>query len=82
MQYLTDGKEKYIWYTVTGEEQFFNLVGDPNECRNLARDPSGKERLAYWRARMIDELCGRTEGYTDGQTLIPGRRPNAFQPDE
>ena len=32
--------------------------------------------------RMIQELSSRTEGYTDGRTLIPGRRPNAFQPDE
>ena len=82
MQYLTDGKEKYIWYTVTGEEQLFNLVDDPQECRNLAPGPSSESRLAFWRTRMIDELSGRPEGYTDGTTLIPGRRPNAFQPDE
>ncbi len=82
MHYLTDGKEKYIWYTVTGEEQLFNLADDPQECRNLAPVSAHANRLACWRQRMIQELTGRTEGYTDGQTLIPGRRPNAFQPDE
>ena len=45
MQYLTDGKEKYIWYTVTGEEQLFNLVDDPQECHNLAPDPNHQDRL-------------------------------------
>ena len=82
MQYLTDGKEKYIWYTVTGEEQLFNLENDPQECHNLALDPSHQDRLMLWRKRMIQELSSRTEGYTDGKNLIPGRRPNAFQPDE
>ena len=82
MQYLTDGKEKYIWYTVTGEEQLFNLADDPQECHNLAPDSNHQDRLMLWRKRMIQELSSRTEGYTDGKNLIPGRRPNAFQPDE
>jgi arylsulfatase A-like enzyme len=46
MQYLTDGKEKYIWYTTTGEEQLFNLIEDPDECRNLATSPAHQDRLA------------------------------------
>ena len=50
MQYLTDGKEKYIWYTVTGAEQLFNLVDDPQECRNLAPDPNHQDRLMLWRS--------------------------------
>ena len=29
MQFMTDGKEKYIWFTITGREQLFDLENDP-----------------------------------------------------
>ncbi|WP_157265839.1 hypothetical protein [Paenibacillus sp. FJAT-27812] len=28
-RYLTDGRNKYIWYSQTGEEQLFDLASDP-----------------------------------------------------
>lgn len=74
MQYLTDGKEKYIWYTLTGEEQLFDLVADPSELHNLAEVPSCNDRLLCWRARMIAELADRREdGLSDGKRLISGK---------
>ena len=74
MQYLTDGKEKYIWYTLSGEEQLFNLVDDPDECHNLAEDPASQADLQRWRERMINELMPRKEdGLTDGKQLIAGK---------
>ena len=73
MQFLTDGKEKYIWYTKTGEEQLFDLVEDPNELNNLAEDPKSKERLQLWRSRMIDELTPRkSDSLSDGKRLLSG----------
>ncbi len=54
MQYVTDGREKYIWFHHTGREQFFNLVDDPMECRNLADDPGMQERIDIWRRRLAD----------------------------
>lgn len=39
VQYLTDGREKYIWYTKSGREQFFDLTDDPDELHDLAADP-------------------------------------------
>ncbi|MHB9134121.1 MAG: arylsulfatase [Armatimonadota bacterium] len=73
VQYLTDGREKYVWYTLTGEEQFFDLTSDPQECRNLANDPAARERIACWRKRMIDELAPRTDDHlSDGERLLPG----------
>ncbi len=79
-QSLTDGKEKFIWYTGDGREQFFDLLEDPRECRDLIRDPDRQERIACWRARLIDELRERPEGFTDGARLIPGQPYRAVLP--
>ncbi len=73
MQFLTDGKEKYIWFTVTGREQLFDMVSDPRECHDLAQNPAAKDRLEYWRQRMIKRLAERPEdGMSDGRKLISG----------
>lgn len=73
MHYLTDGQEKYIWYTQTGEEQLFDLRHDPTEEHNLARDDSAAGRVERWRRRLVAELAGRPEGFSDGQRLVVGR---------
>ena len=70
---LTDGREKYIWFVSDGREQFFRLTDDPAECRDLASRPQEADRVALWRARMIQELADRPEGFSDGVRLIPGR---------
>ena len=71
--YITDGKEKYLWYSGQGIEQLFDLVSDPTELTDLARKPEMQHRVAHWRARLAQELAGREEGYSDGKRLIPGR---------
>jgi arylsulfatase A-like enzyme len=68
--YLTDGKIKYIWFTKTGEEQLFDLQNDPQELTNLALNPAYAEQLQLWRRKLITELEGREEGYTDGEKLL------------
>jgi len=78
IQWLTDGHEKYVWLSGTGREQLFDLDRDPQECHDLARDPSAAARLARWRARLIAELTGREEGFTDGKRLITGRPVTAL----
>jgi arylsulfatase len=70
---LTDGRMKYIWWTSTGREQLFHLAADPNELQDLAADPQYAATLAVWRERMIAQLQGRPEGFTDGTHLLPGR---------
>ncbi len=71
--FLTDGREKYIWRPLDGAEQLFDLRADPQELHNLAGDPPGVWRIARWRARLIEILAERPEGFTDGERLIPGR---------
>ena len=70
MQYMTDGKEKYVYLPTTGEEQLFDLVNDRQELHNLAVDPSRADRVAVWRQRLIDRLAPRGDGFTDGNKLL------------
>jgi arylsulfatase len=71
---LTDGRYKYIWRPADGTEQLFDLAQDPREERDLARDAAHGGLLAQWRGRMVRELSGRPEGFSDGTRLISGRR--------
>jgi len=74
MQYLTDGREKYIWYTGNGREELFDLVKDPTELHDLAPESSYRQRLELWRTRMIRELAPRKQDrLADGKRLIAGR---------
>ena len=79
MHYLTDGREKYIWFPVTGEEQFFDLVKDRQELRDLAGDPARAGDVARWRQRLIELLAGRGDGFSDGQNLL--LRPEGYGPE-
>jgi len=72
--WVTDGHEKYCWFSGSGHEQLFNLDDDPQELIDLEKETSVAARLDYWRHILIDELTGREEGFTDGNRLIPGQR--------
>ena len=74
IQYITNGHEKYVWYSGSGHEQLFNLDDDPKELKDLA--PSHADCVAHWRSRLVKELTSREEGFTDGKHLIPGRPVN------
>lgn len=74
LQFVTDGKEKFIWNTVNGRELFFDLREDPQECCDRSTNPAYAERVALWRGRLIEVLAERPEdGLTDGERLIPGK---------
>ena len=77
IQWITDGREKYVWMSGEGKQQLFDLAVDPQELHNLMPTPVGERRAQRWRAALIAELTGREEGYTDGQRLIPGRPARA-----
>jgi len=78
MHYLTDGKEKYIYFPATGREQFFDLVHDRQELRDLSADPACADRVALWRARLIELLTARGDGFADGERLL--RKPDGWGP--
>lgn len=77
MQYVTDGKEKYIWFHHTGKEQFFDLTTDPHECHDLSGDPKWAHRLDLWRQRLaeINERRGDPRG--EGGRLVPQLQSDA-----
>ena len=70
MQYLTDGKEKYIWYPALAKEQFFDLSQDRNEQHDLASSGDYEDRIEIWRQRLIKELEGRPEGFVKNGKLV------------
>jgi arylsulfatase A-like enzyme len=78
MQYVTDGHEKFIWYPVTDQEQFFDLDADPQETRDLIDDASAQERVQLWRQRLIDVLGARGDDFSDGEKLLP--KPDGYGP--
>lgn len=71
---LTDGKEKYIWFSRDGREQFFDLENDPGELRDLVLTDEGVQRLAPWRRRLMERLANRAEGFVEGDHLVAGRQ--------
>lgn len=73
---LTNGREKYIWFSRSGKEQFFDLEQDPGERINLIDIDS--ERAELWRQRMADHLRNRPEGFVVDGRLVPGRAHQAL----
>lgn len=70
MHYLTDGKEKYIWFPATGKEQLFDLQVDRAELHDISNSPDAADRVARWRQRLVQLLGQRGDGSSDGQTLL------------
>jgi len=70
MHYLTDGKEKYIYFPRTGDEQLFDLQKDRKELHDLAKLPAYSERVKIWRNRLITLLSKRGDGFSDGEKLL------------
>ena len=71
--FITDGKCKYIWFSQTGQEQFFDLVQDPQETVNLIESETQASVLHKFRQWLIDVLREREEGYVANDQLVAGR---------
>jgi hypothetical protein len=70
MQYISNGKRKYIWFTRTGKEQFFNLEKDPHEQNNLTQKQEFSDELSYFRQSLINELSKRNCGIVEKNKLV------------
>ncbi|GAA1050538.1 arylsulfatase [Arthrobacter russicus] len=73
LQWLTDGRRKFVWLSGSGREQFFDLEQDPQELSNLAADPDRAEEVGQWRDRLIEALEGREEEFVADGGLLAGR---------
>jgi hypothetical protein len=72
IQWLTDGREKYIWWSGSGREQFFDLRSDPQENNDLTVSGIAPGRLEKWRQRLLKTLNGREEGFVQNGRLVSG----------
>jgi len=79
-QWITDGKEKYVWFTQTGRELLLDIVNDPQELHDLSKRKP--DRIKYWRSILIQELEGREEGFVQDDDLVVGcrQRPTLQNP--
>ncbi len=76
MQFVTDGRRKFVWLPRTGSEQFFDLEQDPGECDELSAVPARRDDVARWRAYLVAELEARHCGWVrDGALCCPGNEP-------
>ncbi len=74
-QFIVTRRDKYIWFSQTGEEQYFDLETDPGETCNAIDSPACRQRAALLRSHLAEALAGSEEGYSDGSRLIVGRPP-------
>jgi hypothetical protein len=76
MQYVTDGRRKFVWLPRIGREQFFDLEQDPGECQDLIDDLDRQEEVVRWRGFLVRELSARDCGWVrDGQLYCPPDEP-------
>ena len=76
--WIVTEKDKYIWFSQTGTEQYFDLVSDPREEKNRIHDPAAARRMNQLRQTLVAALRGREEGYSDGKQLIVGCTPKTI----
>ena len=76
MQFVTDGRRKYIWLPRIGRQQFFDLEQDPGECVDLIAEAPRQAEIAVWRERLAQELDSRDCGWVkNGSPHCPGDEP-------
>jgi arylsulfatase A-like enzyme len=73
---LTDGRWKYIFHALNGEEQLFHVEADPHELNDLAGDTRHEGELRRWRNRLIEHFVERGEPFLKNGKL--GLRPEGM----
>ncbi len=57
--YIVTRRDKYIWFSQTGREQYFDLAADPRETNDLIDSPAASERIQSLRQLLQGELSKR-----------------------
>ena len=76
--FIVTEHDKYVWYSQTGQEQYFDLDSDPYELSDRISDTSCAGRIAYLRSCLTDALKDREEGYVADGRLVAGRPPKTL----
>ena len=77
---LTDGRWKYIYRALDGEEALFDLRADPGERSDLAGTTEAGPELRRWRSRMVAHFEERGAPYLRGGALAPRPEGNLYSP--
>lgn len=72
--------DKYVWFSKTGREQYFDLVRDEYETHNAIHDKCAVERVEFLRSCLIDCLKDRPEGFVENGNLVAGKESYATIP--
>ena len=75
--WIVTQRDKYIWHSQTGQEQYFDLSQDPHELTDLIGDASCQDRITMLRGFLIQALQNREEEFVEDGRLIAGR-PTPF----
>jgi arylsulfatase A-like enzyme len=76
VQFVTDGKIKYCYDTLSGREELFDLVDDPGELRNLAGVDDYSNLKERWKKRLVEILEKRPDdGFVKNGELQTGIVP-------
>lgn len=68
---ITDGKYKYIYFTLTGQEQLFDIENDPGEISDLVLSGKNVKIVQSWRKKMVAHLRVRGEDWVkDGELVV------------
>ena len=78
--FIVTKSDKYIWFSQTGQEQYFDLESDPEETHDAIHDARHQSRIQALRQYLIHELQNRPEGYVQNGRLAVGQTPLAVLP--
>nr|WP_318683905.1 arylsulfatase [uncultured Acetatifactor sp.] len=71
--WIVTRRDKYIWHSQTGQEQYFDLSQDPHELTDRIGDSSCQDRIKMLRGFLVRALQDREEEFTKDGQLIAGR---------
>lgn len=77
---LTDGRWKYVYRALDGEELLFDLGADPEERQNLAGIVSSGSELRRWRSLLVSHFAERGEPYLRNGGLSPRPEGTLYSP--
>jgi arylsulfatase len=85
---LMGQRHKYVYYTLTGAQQLFDLTNDPHELRDLTSEPASTALVKEWRQKMVKHLAPRGDAWVrDGDLVVQPKSllrrendPNVLQP--
>ena len=70
--YILDKDYKYVWYSQSGKEQFFDMKNDQKELYDLTNDHTKASLINDYRDKLIKVLYNRPEGYVKDGKLVVG----------